>query len=115
MNENLDAYGKSLSKQELEIERALRPEAFQNFAGQEQVVENLLIFTRAAVQRGESLDHVLLHGPPGKNAYYVLGVDVGRFKCTTEVCVFKVTPQSQGVATKSLVNIYTMQDEHFED
>ena len=65
MNENLDAYGKSLSKQELEIERALRPEAFENFAGQEQVVENLLIFTRAAVQRGESLDHVLLHGPPG--------------------------------------------------
>ena len=65
MNENLDAYGKSFSKQELEIERALRPEAFQNFAGQEQVVENLLIFTRAAVQRGESLDHVLLHGPPG--------------------------------------------------
>ena len=65
MNENLDAYGKSFSKQELEIERALRPEAFENFAGQEQVVENLLIFTRAAVQRGESLDHVLLHGPPG--------------------------------------------------
>ena len=61
MNENLDAYGKSFSKQELEIERALRPEAFENFAGQEQVVENLLIFTRAAVQRGESLDHVLLH------------------------------------------------------
>ena len=65
MNENLDAYGKSFSKQELEIERALRPEAFESFAGQEQVVENLLIFTRAAVQRGESLDHVLLHGPPG--------------------------------------------------
>ena len=65
MNENLDAYGKSFSKQELEIERALRPEALESFAGQEQVVENLLIFTRAAVQRGESLDHVLLHGPPG--------------------------------------------------
>ena len=65
MNENLDAYGKSFSKQEFEIEKALRPEAFQSFAGQEQVVENLLIFTRAAVQRGESLDHVLLHGPPG--------------------------------------------------
>ena len=48
MNENLDAYGKSFSKQELEIERALRPEAFESFAGQEQVVENLLIFTRAA-------------------------------------------------------------------
>ena len=65
MNENLDAYGKSFSKQELEIERVLRPEAFRNFAGQEQVVENLLIFVKAAVQRGESLDHVLLHGPPG--------------------------------------------------
>ena len=49
-----------------------------------------------------------------KNAYYVLGVDVGRFKCTTEVCVFKVTPQAQGSALKTLVNIYTYEAEDFE-
>lgn len=65
MNENLDAYGSSMSKIEKEIEKALRPDAFMSFAGQEQVVENLRVFVRAAAQRGESLDHVLLHGPPG--------------------------------------------------
>lgn len=65
MNENLDAYGASMSKAEKEIEKALRPDAFGCFAGQEQVVANLRVFVRAAAQRGESLDHVLLHGPPG--------------------------------------------------
>lgn len=49
-----------------------------------------------------------------KNAYYVMGVDVGRIGCTTEVCVFKVTPQPQGAAVKSLVNIYTYDAEDFE-
>ena len=48
-------------------------------------------------------------------AYYVLSVDVGRKGCDTVVCVFKVTPQPQGAAIKSLVNIYTLTDEHFED
>ena len=50
-----------------------------------------------------------------KNAYYVLGIDVGRFDCTTEVCVFKVTPQVQGAALKSLVNIYTYEAEDFQE
>ncbi len=49
-----------------------------------------------------------------KNAYYVLGVDVGRIGCTTEVCVFKSTPQPQGSDIKTLVNIYTYQAEDFE-
>ena len=49
-----------------------------------------------------------------KSAYYVLGVDVGRLGCTTEVCVFKVTPQIQGAALKSLVNLYTYDAEDFE-
>ena len=53
-------------------------------------------------------------GRSSKNAYYVLGVDVGRFKCTTEVCVFKVTPQVQGASLKTLVNIYTYEAEDFE-
>lgn len=50
-----------------------------------------------------------------EHAYYVLGVDVGRRKCQTVVCVVKVNPQDNGPAIKSLVNIYTMEDEHFED
>jgi hypothetical protein len=54
-------------------------------------------------------------GRSSKNAYYVLGVDVGRIGCTTEVCVFKVTPQLQGTSLKSLVHIYTYEAEHFED
>lgn len=53
-------------------------------------------------------------GRSNKNAYYILGVDVGRIGCTTEVCVFKVNPQPQGSALKSLVNIYTYDAEHFE-
>lgn len=54
-------------------------------------------------------------GRTSKTGYYVIGVDVGRFDCTTEACVFKVTPQPQGTALKSLVNIYTFDAEHFED
>ena len=50
-----------------------------------------------------------------KGAYYIISVDVGRKGCDSVVCVFKVTPQSQGAALKSLVNIYTLTDEHFED
>lgn len=50
-----------------------------------------------------------------KSAYYVLAVDVGRKGCDTVVCVFKVTPQTAGISLKTLVNIYTLHDEHFED
>lgn len=53
-------------------------------------------------------------GHSSKNAYYVFGVDVGRVGCTTEICVFKVTPQVQGAAHKTLVNIYSYDAEHFE-
>ena len=50
-----------------------------------------------------------------KSAYYILSVDVGRKGCDTVVCVFKVTPQTAGVSIKTLVNIYTIHNEHFED
>ena len=62
-NDNLDSH--SISAKEREIERALRPSGFDSFAGQKQVVENLKVFVRAAKDRGEPLDHVLLYGPPG--------------------------------------------------
>ena len=54
-------------------------------------------------------------GRSSKQSYYVLSVDVGRKGCQSVVCVFKVTPQSQGSSIKSLVNIITFNDEHFED
>lgn len=53
-------------------------------------------------------------GRSTKSAYYVFGVDVGRLGCTTEICVFKVTPQVQGAANKTLVNLYSYDAEHFE-
>lgn len=53
-------------------------------------------------------------GRSSKTAYYVFGIDVGRTGCTTEICVFKVTPQVQGAAYKTLVNIYTYDAEHFQ-
>ena len=54
-------------------------------------------------------------GRSSKLAHYVISVDVGRKGCDSVACVFKVTPQAQGNATKSLVNIFTHNDEHFED
>jgi Holliday junction DNA helicase RuvB len=65
MNSNLDASGDWLTPSEKEIEKVLRPSAFDDFSGQASAVENLRIFVQAARLRGEPLDHVLLHGPPG--------------------------------------------------
>lgn len=65
MNEFLDPNSNKLSQSEKDIEKVLRPSAFDDFTGQKPVVENLKVFVQAALQRGEALDHVLLHGPPG--------------------------------------------------
>ncbi|MEM6893583.1 MAG: Holliday junction branch migration DNA helicase RuvB [Bacteroidota bacterium] len=65
MNENLDPNPQNYSSEELDIERALRPVNFDDFTGQEQVLENLKVFVQAANLRGEALDHTLFHGPPG--------------------------------------------------
>ena len=60
-----DIRNTDLKETEKEFERALRPLNFGDFQGQKKIVENLEIFVRAAKMRGESLDHVILHGPPG--------------------------------------------------
>lgn len=54
-------------------------------------------------------------GRSAKTASYVISVDVGRKGCDSVVCIFKVTPHAQGAAVKTLVNMYTMTDEHMED
>jgi holliday junction DNA helicase RuvB len=64
-NQNLDPTGKNQSSDENIIERALRPKSLDDFSGQVKIVDNLKIFIGAAKMRGEALDHVLLHGPPG--------------------------------------------------
>lgn len=65
LNENLDPNAERLTTSEREIEKVLRPQAFEDFTGQHKILENLRIFVQAAKLRGEALDHVLLHGPPG--------------------------------------------------
>jgi Holliday junction DNA helicase RuvB len=61
LNPNKESY----SPQDIDIEKALRPLSFDDFAGQDQVLENLIVFVQAANLRNEALDHTLFHGPPG--------------------------------------------------
>ena len=80
MNEYLDPTGEHLSHEEHDIDRALRPQSFDDFSGQPQVLENLEIFVAAANQREEALDHTLLHGPPGlgkTTLAYILEQELG--------------------------------------
>lgn len=65
MNENLDPSSENLSSNEREFENNLRPVSFEDFSGQDHVINNLKIFVEAANQRNEALDHTLFHGPPG--------------------------------------------------
>ena len=83
MNEDLNPESDNLSSEEKEFEQVLRPKLFSDFKGQEKIVDNLEVFIQAAKQREESLDHVLLHGPPGLGkttlSYIIaneLGVDI---------------------------------------
>ncbi|WP_100610157.1 Holliday junction branch migration DNA helicase RuvB [Confluentibacter lentus] len=65
MNKNLDPTKNNFSPEELDVEKKLRPLTFEDFTGQDQVLENLQIFVQAANLRSEALDHTLFHGPPG--------------------------------------------------
>lgn len=65
MNEHLDPTDDRLSSEEKVLEKALRPKMLGDFSGQDKITENLGIFIQAATMRGDALDHVLLHGPPG--------------------------------------------------
>ncbi|MFV8368427.1 Holliday junction branch migration DNA helicase RuvB [Flavobacterium sp. LB2R40] len=65
MNENLDPTSHGYNSEELDLEKKLRPLSFDDFAGQDQILENLKVFVQAANQRNEALDHTLFHGPPG--------------------------------------------------
>lgn len=65
MNEFLDPSGDQFTPEERDVDKALRPENFDDFAGQDTILENLKVFVAAANQREEALDHTLFHGPPG--------------------------------------------------
>lgn len=64
-NQNLQAEKTTQSAADKEFENNIRPAAIQEFAGQERIIENLKVFIKAAKMRGEALDHILFHGPPG--------------------------------------------------
>ena len=65
MNDNLRPTNEHFNPEELDLERKLRPLSFDDFSGQDQILENLKVFVAAANQRNEALDHALFHGPPG--------------------------------------------------
>ncbi len=65
MSDPLDIRGNSYPEGDQELDKKLRPLQFEDFKGQNQIVENLKIFVKAALMRGEALDHILFHGPPG--------------------------------------------------
>ncbi|PZO27117.1 MAG: Holliday junction branch migration DNA helicase RuvB, partial [Flavobacteriaceae bacterium] len=65
MNANLDPTSNNYNSEELDFEKRLRPLSFDDFTGQDQVLENLKVFVQAANLRNEALDHTLFHGPPG--------------------------------------------------
>ena len=65
MNDHLNPTNENYSSDEFDAEKQLRPLSFSDFTGQEQVLENLQIFVKAANLRSEALDHTLFHGPPG--------------------------------------------------
>lgn len=65
MESDFNIREQNISENEREFEKALRPLTFDNFSGQDKIIENLRVFVMAARMREEALDHVLLHGPPG--------------------------------------------------
>ena len=74
MNEYLDSSSEHLGSEENDFEIKLRPAAFDDFSGQQKVVDNLQVFVSASNQREDALDHVLLHGPPGLGKTTLAGI-----------------------------------------
>jgi Holliday junction DNA helicase RuvB len=101
-NTNLNTEDENLSGPEQEFERVLRPQSFSDFTGQEKILENLRVFVQAAVQRGEALDHVLLHGPPGlgkTTLSYIIAQELGSNIKTTSGPVLEKPGDLAGLLT----------------
>ena len=101
-NPNLDPEENNLTPLEQELERVLRPRTFDDFTGQEKIIENLKVFVQAAAQRGEALDHVLLHGPPGlgkTTLSYIIAQELGANIRTTSGPVLEKPGDLAGLLT----------------
>ena len=80
MNDNLDPTDENYNNEELELDKALRPLSFDDFSGQNHILDNLKIFVEASNQRSDALDHTLFHGPPGlgkTTLAYILANELG--------------------------------------
>ncbi len=101
-NPNLNTEDENLTGPEKEFERVLRPQTFEDFTGQEKILENLRVFVQAAVQREEALDHVLLHGPPGlgkTTLSYIIAQELGSNIKTTSGPVLEKPGDLAGLLT----------------
>lgn len=104
----------SLSASEKEVEKALRPPSFDEFTGQKKVVDNIKVFVKAAHQRGEALDHVLLHGPPGlgkTTLSYIIAHELGANIKTTSGPVLDKPADLAGLLTNLEANDVLFIDE----
>ncbi|HEV7349055.1 Holliday junction branch migration DNA helicase RuvB [Telluribacter sp.] len=102
MSSSIVRQKKPLSSGEVELERALRPLSFSDFTGQDKVVENMKVFVKAARQREEPLDHVLLYGPPGlgkTTLSHILANEMGAGIKTTTGPVLDKPSELAGILT----------------
>jgi holliday junction DNA helicase RuvB len=101
-NLNLNPEDENLNAAERELERVLRPRIFDDFTGQQQILENLKVFVKAAKLRSEALDHVLLHGPPGlgkTTLSYIIANELGANIKTTSGPVLEKPGDLAGLLT----------------
>ena len=100
-NPHLNKDSESLSALEKEFENNIRPSEMADFSGQPQTIENLRIFIKAAKIRGEALDHILFHGPPGLGKTTFINKALTEKLCDTDA-IESTIPYKQLVADDAL-------------